>query len=145
MPNGCWLVNKQIDKSGYVRFWIGDRRVMLHRYSYELARGDIPEGLDLLHSCPDARNCVNPMHLRIGNDAENAKDKKLQGRQRKWKSQETNLAILNNEKVIQIKNLLETQTVASVARQFGMSYKCIWNIKHFRSWKFTVDELRKQD
>jgi len=41
--------------------WFGKNKVA-HRISYELLKGDIPEGLDLDHLCRN-RGCVNPDHL----------------------------------------------------------------------------------
>ena len=50
-----------------------------HRIAYVLTNGAIPPGYDVLHSC-DVRACVNPAHLRIGTDQDNALDKTLRGR-----------------------------------------------------------------
>ena len=50
-----------------------------HRVAYELCRGPIPPGLQILHSCDTAR-CVNPDHLRAGTFEENMADKALRHR-----------------------------------------------------------------
>lgn len=65
--DGCWIWTGSIRK-GYGQIWTsldasGHRSLLqAHRASYELARGPIPEGLDLDHLCRN-RLCVNPDHL----------------------------------------------------------------------------------
>lgn len=47
---------------GYVRVWVGRKRVLAHRLAYEKAKGEIPNGLELDHLCRN-RWCRNPDHL----------------------------------------------------------------------------------
>lgn len=44
-----------------------------HRISFILYKGNIPEGLDVLHEC-DNKKCVNPEHLKVGDDKQNVLD-----------------------------------------------------------------------
>lgn len=61
----CWLW-KGAKAWGYGKFGVKSdgkkKAVMAHRFSYNLHKGTIPEGLDLDHLCR-VRNCVNPDHL----------------------------------------------------------------------------------
>lgn len=62
--NGCWLwtaAHVQEPKP-YGQFWYEGRKVLAHRFSYELLVGPIPEGLEIDHLCRVHR-CVNPAHL----------------------------------------------------------------------------------
>lgn len=81
--SGCW--EWQGERSRRVRGFeyglvrLRQRRVMAHRYAYELFVAPIPDGLFVLHSC-DNPPCVNPEHLRPGTAQENADDMRLRRR-----------------------------------------------------------------
>lgn len=71
---GCWLWIGAKQSGGYGRFMVcSDPRTLIlaHRYSYELARGPIPDGLTLDHLCRNT-SCVNPEHLEPVTRAVNA-------------------------------------------------------------------------
>ena len=70
--DSCWLWTASVNRTtGYGRFARrhGDG-VDAHRFSYELAHGPIPAGLDVHHTCW-VRHCVNPAHLEAATRAEN--------------------------------------------------------------------------
>lgn len=62
----CWLWTAGVNEAGYGRFHTGGTpKVMYaHRYSYQLANGPIPEGMEINHVCR-TRACVNPAHLQL--------------------------------------------------------------------------------
>ena len=64
----CWLWTGS-KNNGYGYFRAG-KHVLVHRYAYELLKGEIPEGLHIDHLCR-VRNCVNPDHLEPVTLAEN--------------------------------------------------------------------------
>src|SRR3954471_12211750 len=54
----CWLWEGRIHPKGY-----GDLAGKLaHRVAWEMANGEIPEGLEIHHLCRIKR-CCNPLHL----------------------------------------------------------------------------------
>ena len=79
--DGCWLWVAFRDRNGYGRFGTSalNRSTLAHRTSYSLTFGDIPEGMHVLHKC-DNPPCVNPDHLFLGTDKDNAQDCKAKGR-----------------------------------------------------------------
>lgn len=73
-----WTSNRQ--NQGYGTVTLGRGNVLLaHRVSFLIHHGEIPDGMFVLHRC-DVRNCVNPLHLWLGDHADNARDKEQKGR-----------------------------------------------------------------
>lgn len=58
----CWLWKAGHNAFGYGVFKWNDKMGLAHRWSYEQAKGPIPEGLEIDHLCR-VRNCVNPDHM----------------------------------------------------------------------------------
>lgn len=57
----CWIWRNGTAK-GYGRFYVDGKKVLAHRFCYELLARPIPSGLELDHLC-SVRRCVNPAHL----------------------------------------------------------------------------------
>jgi hypothetical protein len=78
--SACWLWTLKPENDGYGRLRVAPgRRIRVHRLAWELTRGPIPDGMRVCHTC-DTPLCVNPAHLWLGTDADNAADRSAKGR-----------------------------------------------------------------
>jgi len=81
----CWNWNGPFDKDGYGRTHYNGNTSLVHRVSWILNKGAIPDGNQVLHHC-DNPPCVNPDHLFLGNPKINAEDRVKKNRQAQGES-----------------------------------------------------------
>ena len=86
--SGCLEWTDAPNNEGYGSLSIKGKKVKAHRWAYQHAYGEIPEGLCVLHKC-DNRICVNPAHLWLGTRDDNNKDRARKGRSRPANSLKT--------------------------------------------------------
>ena len=133
VPSGCWEWQEGKSRRGYGVVHVpgvGTRRA--HRYSFEISRGPIPDGLFVLHHC-DNPPCINPDHLFLGTHADNATDKTLKGRQPQGESH--GRARLTENDVRAIRAKYGKATGKELAAEYGMSLRQIMNIVSRKQWK----------
>lgn len=121
-PNsGCWIwMGPKGSSSGYGSFTYANRNERSHRASYLLHKGEIPDGMWVLHKC-DNPSCVNPDHLFLGNAQDNSTDMSVKGR--------SGAAKLSPElvKEIRTKALEPGATYRGLGRQYGVTDVTIRN------------------
>lgn len=114
---------------GYGRFSIGNRIVGAHRAAFELARGPIPEGKAVRHTC-DNRDCTNPAHLILGTVLDNNRDRDRRGRQAKGERQGS--AKLTEAHVMEARRSEESN--AEIAARFGCNKNTIASARNGTTW-----------
>lgn len=74
LKSGCWeWVACKRGKTGYGAFKFEGKLIDAHRMSYIIAKGYIPSGFLVCHTCNN-RLCVNPKHLILGTYKDNHND-----------------------------------------------------------------------
>lgn len=136
---GCWLWLLSVDRDGYGRIGTGTfrnpRTERAHRVSYRAFVGDVPRGLHVLHRC-DTPACVNPAHLFVGTDAENAEDRERKGRGRRLIGEASPHAKLTELDVRRIRSLLAAGvTHRRIAALFGVASARIGDIARGATWR----------
>lgn len=141
----CWNWTGGCNTPGYGQIRMGDgiksKRMLSHRVAYELAYGEIPDGLLVCHRC-DNPLCCNPTHLFLGTNADNAKDKVSKGRQARGGNisrpgEKHPNHKLNNEKVAYIRSEYATKkkNKAELAREMGVHFGTITFIVNRVTWR----------
>lgn len=141
-PEECWLWcgEKARRTDGHLPYGIfkiardgWHKKVRAHRVSYEIAKGPIPDGLLIRHSC-DVRLCVNPGHLDVGTNMQNHLDCVKRGRL--VRGSRSKQAKLTEEEVAGIRVALSMSVpYAELADQFNVGIWTVHSIAHRLSWK----------
>ena len=134
LDGDCWVWIGSKMNTGYGQINTRNGRVVTaHRFSYQLHKGEIPEGMFICHTC-DNRACVNPDHLWLGTPKDNMQDMVRKGRgvSNPVRGSKNHVAKLTEEQAAQI--YASTQSMTKLAKQFGVSVSCVLSIKKGLSW-----------
>lgn len=135
---GCWIWTGSKSNKGYGNIGAGGRGgkfLLAHRVSYQIHKGEIPDGMFVMHSC-DNPSCVNPSHLSLGTPKDNTQDALKKNRLATvWNPGEAHaMAKLSLNDVLFIKAHNEIRGV-DLARMFNVDKSTICDIRKGRTWK----------
>jgi HNH endonuclease len=122
-PFDCWKWQSARNKDGYGSFGTGEgtKTILAHRFAWSECRGEIPEGMYVLHRC-DEPSCVNPHHLFLGTQKDNVHDCAKKGRRNQSRIRKT-----TPEQRTEMRRLYATGewTFAALGRKFGVTYQSV--------------------
>jgi hypothetical protein len=117
--NNCWLwLGTSRAYNGYGQTTWKNKCYRVHKLSYTIFKGPVPEGIDVLHRC-DNPPCVRPSHLFLGTHLDNMKDCVKKDRHRYGEAHGNSK--LTEEQVRRIRSLSSE----------GMSQRAISRMMHF--------------
>ena len=143
--DSCWFWRGGISSRGYGNFAFRKDGIVVnnraHRFSFELAFGKIPKNILVCHKC-DNPLCVNPQHLFLGTQKDNAIDMVKKGRANPLKGEKSNLSKLKEYQVIEIRNLYNfgKKRVCELAELFNISHQQISKIILGQRWKYLIQK-----
>lgn len=117
----CWLWTAGKNSDGYGVFKLDGKSVGSHVVSYVLANGDVPNGIEVCHTC-DNPPCVHPDHLWLGTRKDNAQDSALKGRNSHGEKHHTSK--LSDVQVQQI--LKDNRPLSDIANDYGVTIQAVW-------------------
>lgn len=133
-PDECWMWQASIHQDGYGQFQLNGKTTRVHRFSYMLAHGEIPEGLLVRHTC-DHPACVNPAHLLTGTDYDNCHDKIDRGRSNPPKGSRNRHAKLTDSQVLLIRKLSKSKSLKELSEEFLVHPATIRRVINGKTWK----------
>lgn len=140
--SSCWIWKTSTSR-GYGVFWAGDKcktgspkNVRAHRFSYELHNGPISEGAYILHSCHN-KLCVNPNHLREGNQKDNMRDMWEAGRAKDTSGEGNGRSKLNSDLVKELRTRYKNEgfLLKDLAKEYGICIATVHRAVNHVSWK----------
>ena len=135
-PNECWIWEGAVGSDGYGRVRRKGATFSVHRYSYELFKGPVPEELCVMHRC-DVPLCVNPTHLCLGTKADNTQDmleKKRAG---------NTVHKLSYDKVQEVRALLRKGvTKREISERFDICRSTVQDIESGSTWAEDPNQRR---
>lgn len=130
----CWIWQGSRDGDGYGTVYFRGSAQLVHRVSWILLKGEIPDGLFVLHRC-DNPPCLNPDHLFLGTQLDNMQD--CAKKKRLIRDGEHNgHHKLTWDQVREIrKQLIEGKSAYSLSLFYGVTKTSIHSIKYYETWK----------
>ena len=127
-PERCAIFERPLQYQGYGVVTIKQKTIRAHRASYMLHHGIevLDSSQNVLHKC-GTHSCVNPHHLYVGSQSENARDTVIHGR--------SNWTQIDLQMARDIKrHLAEGNSVTATAAALGVSYAIVYNIHRGKTW-----------
>jgi len=131
--NQCWNWNGSTSPRGYGSVSLYGANLRAHRVSLYFSGTIIPEQHFACHHC-DNPGCVNPHHLFVGTQKQNADDMKHKNRQ--CKGERTPSSRITTKIARAIKTAPKYDGyLRDLAAFYGISHGCVQHVRYGHTWR----------
>ena len=131
---GCIEFTGARNPKGYGQLRVGKTMQQAHRVAYALIYGEIPEGLEIRHTC-DNPSCVNVAHLVLGNNQDNMNDRTIRFRAADRRGKLNPNVKISAEQAQEIRAAYRRgATQISLAKKYDISPSQVHRIIWHESW-----------
>lgn len=130
-PFDCWETTRSKDGCGYGQIRVNGQKQKIHRLVHALVF-PLAEQTVVRHLCNNPA-CANPVHLRGGTQLDNARDRKMSGREGNHKGAANGRSVLTEADVAEIRS--STMRQSEMAKKYGVSRAVISSVVNRKSWK----------
>jgi hypothetical protein len=137
----CWDWPGAKNSMGYGQVRFGGRVHYIHRLSYEIHSGPIPDGFDVCHRC-DNPICSNPAHLFAAPHVDNMLDASRKGRMAGNGNQRgaaSSSARLTEADVMAIRQ--SADTIAVLADMYHVDKSTIGRARSGKTWACIAEAI----
>lgn len=130
----CWEWLGAKDPNGYGRVSIWCKKSQLaYRVAWKITHGVLFSNACILHRC-DNPSCVNPSHLFIGTQKDNAEDR--ESKRRSPRGEDRPNSKLTEDAVLHIREIAQDKSMSfrALSRRYGVSLKTILQVVSGRTW-----------
>jgi len=131
-------------RTGHTRVTIGGKKILLHRFAWQVVHGDVPDGLFVLHKC-DVRPCFSPRHLFLGTNDDNMKDMASKSRSCRGYVRSTLVRLISGNRIKKLINDGAVRSIrarveagelqTSIADEYGVAPPVISVMCSRKTWK----------
>ncbi len=133
----CWEWIGGRYRNGYGKMFANGSYRLAHRFSYQMSKGEIPEGAVIMHSCNNP-GCVNPEHLSAGTPRENIQYMVKCKRRVEYdrRGSDNPRAKIDEQDVIAIRSAVVAgdMTLKAIGHFFGISKTQVGHIVKGKTW-----------
>lgn len=130
----CLVWTGSTDRWGYGKIGSLGKTKGTHVVAYELAKGPIPKGKQVRHSC-DNPPCCNPAHLLLGTNRDNVNDRTERGRGARGSTHAD--AKLTEKQVKELREKWSTgkYTQKALGAEYGVKQSLVSQLVNRKVWK----------